>query len=167
VVDNPRYALYIAPVPLAYTVSHPNFNIYKGNLAKIRLFGFGLDAIPHSTTAFGFTNLVIEALAAFYAHTPRAAAWRPVAAQAHRHSALVAGALLAGASSLYETGEYEIHEEELRETGGDESRINMEWSVQDTVFDLMSNTLGWAAALLLKKRKRPQPQWRGDVVSYE
>ena len=43
VVDNPNYAFYVAPVALAYMVSHPHFNIYKGSLADIRLFGFGLD----------------------------------------------------------------------------------------------------------------------------
>ena len=158
VVENPHYALYVAPVPLAYMVSHPKFNIYKGELAKLRLFGFGLDAIPHSATAFGFTNLVMQALAAFRRNTPVNAKWYPLAARADRHSALVAGSVLASASALYESGEYAIHEEELRETNGDLSKINLVWSAQDTLFDLMANTLGWLAAIGLHSRKRGASQ---------
>ncbi|MCI0477001.1 MAG: hypothetical protein L0Y55_12200, partial [Anaerolineales bacterium] len=123
VVENPNYALYVAPVALAYIVSHPEFNIYKGNLAELRLFGFGLDAIPHSTTAFAFTNLVIDALAAFRRRAPANAKWYPLAERAAEHSALVAGSVLVGASALYELGEYAIHNEELRETNGDETKI--------------------------------------------
>lgn len=153
VLEEDRYALYVTPVALAYIVSHPHFNIYKGEWAKIRLFGFGLDALPHSFTAFTFTNLVMDTLEAFRQHTPRDASWRRLAVRADRHSGMVAGALLAGASTLYESGEYAIHEEELRETGGDESKINLIWSAQDTLFDLMSNTLGWVVAVLLRERK--------------
>lgn len=156
VVENPSYALYVAPVALAYVVSHPQFNIYKGDLAKIRLFGFGLDAIPHSLTAFAFTNLMLDTFAAFRRHTPRDASWREFAEYADDHSGKIAGALLIGASTLYEGGEYAIHAEELRETGGDESKINLVWSAQDTLFDVMSNTLGWLAAVMLRPRKRPQ-----------
>ena len=153
VVDNPNYAFYVAPVALAYMVSHPHFNIYKGSLADIRLFGFGLDAIPHSTTAFAFSLLVMDTLDAFARNTPRDASWRPLAESVDKHSEALAGALLIGASALYEGGEYAIHNEELRETGGDESKINLVWSAQDTIFDLMSNTLGWLVAALLRTSK--------------
>jgi hypothetical protein len=153
VVENPNYALYVAPVALAYVVSHPRFNIYRGELAELRLWGFGLDAIPHSLTAFGFTNLVIDALAALERSTPPDAPWRPLAELADEHAALAAGSLLVGASALYEAGEYGIHAEELRETGGDETKINLVWSKRDTVFDIMSNTLGWLAAVALRPRK--------------
>lgn len=154
VVDNPNYALYVSPVALAYTVSHPNFNIYKGKMAELRLFGFGLDALPHSSTAFAFTQLAADALHAFRNNAPRDAKWYPYAERADQHSVVVAGALLAGASALYETGEYAIHQEELRETGGDAEKINLVWSAQDTLFDLMSNTLGWLAAALVRTRTR-------------
>lgn len=153
VVDDPDYALYVAPVALAYTVSHPRFNIYKGDWAKLRFLGFGLDAIPHSTTAFGFATLIFHGLAALRRHTPRDAPWRAAVVWGDAHSEIAAGALLVGASAVYELGEYEIHNEELRETGGDESKINMEWSAVDTVFDLMSNTLGWLAAVMLRRRR--------------
>ena len=152
VVNNPNYALYVSPVALAYMVSHPEFNIYKGKLAELRVFGFGLDALPHSATAFAFTNLVMDALRAFHDHAPSDARWYPLAARADEHSNLLAGTLLASASAVYEFGEYAIHNEELRETHGDASKINLVWSAQDTLFDLMSNTLGWMAAALLRKR---------------
>lgn len=155
VVNNPYYALYVTPVALAYMVSHPQFNIYKGALAQWRIAGFGLDALPHALTAFAFTNLAFDALHAFHKHTPSDAQWAALAARADEHAALVAGALLASASAFYESGEYAIHEEELRETHGDANKINLVWSAQDTLFDLMANALGWLGAILLRRwRKR-------------
>jgi hypothetical protein len=157
VVNNPNYALYVAPVALAYMVSHPKFNIYKGELAELRVLGFGLDALPHSMTAFAFTNLMMDALRAFHRHAPSNAAWYPLAETADAHSVMVAGALLMGASAAYEAGEYAIHNEELRETGGDVSKINLVWSAQDTLFDIMSNTLGWLAAAVLHRARKVKP----------
>lgn len=153
VVDNPNYALYVAPVALAYIVSHPKFNIYKGDYAKIRFLGFGLDAIPHSLTAFTFTNLMIDTLAAFRRHTPASARWWSLAERAEEQAGNIAGGFLIGASALYETGEYAIHEEELRETHGDESKINLVWSAKDTFFDVLSNALGWLAAVMVRRRR--------------
>ncbi len=153
VVENPNYALYVSPVALAYIVSHPQFNIYKGDFANIRLLGFGLDALPHSLTAFTFTHLIADTLASFRRNTPPNASWHDLAVMADDHSEAVAGGFLVGASALYEAGEYAIHVEELRETGGDESKINLVWSAADTVFDIMSNTLGWLAAALIKQRR--------------
>jgi len=158
VVDNPHYALYTAPVALAYMVSHPRFNIYKGTWAKLRLLGFGLDAIPHATTAFGFSSLIFDALAALCHHTPRHVPLRASVEWAADHAEWLAGALLVGASVIYETGEFAIHNEELRETGGDESKINMEWSSKDMLFDLLSNTLGWFAAVLFRRKRFSQEQ---------
>lgn len=161
VVENPRYPTYVAPVALAYIVSHPRFNIYKGPLARLRLFGFGLDALPHAATAFGFTNLLMDILAALVRNAPPRAAWRQAAVWAEQNGALVAGSFLAGASALYELGEFMIRKEELRETGGDVRRVNMEWSLRDMVFDLVSNTLGWLAAIAL--RRRPPPYAEQEV----
>lgn len=161
VVENPNYTLYVAPVALAYMVSHPRFNIYKGEWSKLRLFGFGLDALPHALTAFAFTRLMMDTLAAFRHHTPREAAWRSLAEDADEKSGVIAGALLIGASALYESGEYAIHQEELRETGGDESRINLIWSAQDTLFDLLSNALGWLAAVALRPPARGKVKPKG------
>lgn len=158
VINNPNYALYVAPVVLAYIVSHPRFNIYKGDYANIRLLGFGLDAIPHAVTAFAFTNLVVDTLAAFRSNTPADASWRRVAEFGDDHAIMLAGALLLGVSAAYEFGEYEIHESEMRVTGGDVTRINLVWDAKDTLFDLVSNTLGWVAGALVRRRRRPTPR---------
>lgn len=163
VVTNPHYAWYVAPVALAYMVSHPRFNIYKGAWGNIRLFGFGLDALPHSLTAFTFTNLVMDTLTSFRKNTPPDAPWRDLAERADEHAGNLAGALLIGASALYESGEFAINQEELRETGGDETKINLVWSARDTLFDLLSNTLGWLAAVLLR-HKKPARQRRVTPV---
>src|SRR5215211_9309882 len=56
--DRPNYVLYVAPLAFGYLLSGPWLNIYKGTLARKRLFGFGLDALPHATTAFALTALV-------------------------------------------------------------------------------------------------------------
>lgn len=167
VVTQDKYAYYVAPVALAYIVSHPQFNIYKGDLAKLRLFGFGLDAIPHSATAFTFTRLMMDMFDTFLQNTPRDASWRALAESADQHSGKMAGAFLAAASTLYESGEYAIHEEELRETGGDESKINLVWSAQDTLFDLLSNAMGWVLALALSKKNRASSRTRWTKSSLE
>jgi hypothetical protein len=46
VVNDPRYAIYVAPAAVAVIVAHPRYNIYKGKLGKLRFLGFGLDSIP-------------------------------------------------------------------------------------------------------------------------
>jgi hypothetical protein len=95
-----------------------------------------------------------DTFASFRRNTPPSAPWRELADMADEHSIAVAGGLLVGASTLYEVGEYAIHEEELRETGGDESKINLVWSATDTLFDIMSNTLGWLAAAFIRQPRR-------------
>ena len=62
VCDNPRYVLYVAPLAAGYLLSAPWLNIYKGELAKLRLAGFGLDTLPHVTTAYAMTALVTDTL---------------------------------------------------------------------------------------------------------
>src|SRR5262245_16309354 len=49
--DNPQYVTYMIPLAAGYILSHPRWNIYKGDWANIRIAGFGLDALPHSLTA--------------------------------------------------------------------------------------------------------------------
>ena len=60
ICDNPAYVLYVAPLALGYLLSSPWLNIYKGALGDRRLGGFGLDALPHATTAFALTALPID-----------------------------------------------------------------------------------------------------------
>jgi hypothetical protein len=144
--DNPRYVLYVAPLAAGYLLSSPWFNIYKGRLAELQLAGFGLDAIPHTTTAFALTRLVCDT-ADTGADLARAAgaraAWLDWCAQNHG----VCSALVVTLATLvWEYGEYNIHVHELVQRGTAE-QINMQWSVGDTVTDCLSNVAGWLLAL--------------------
>lgn len=144
--DPPGWAATIAPVTLAYVVSHPQFNIYKGELGELRLLGFGLDAIPHSATAYSLTRLVYHGLAALAKHTPATATFAPWVEVLSDHPLTVSALILAGLTAFYELGEYRIHQQEYAATGGDESRMNMMWDAEDTIRDIMSNFAGWVAA---------------------
>lgn len=152
VVDNPDYVGYVAPAALAYVVSHPQFNIYRGSWGEKSFLGFGYDSIPHSTTAFALSNLAYDTIAAAARHTPpRALIYPPVKAVAARRT-LVVAAFLAGLTLFYEMSEYIIYRSELEARDHDISQINMMWSVKDTVFDVLSNTIGWALAVLRRMR---------------
>ncbi len=149
--DNPRYVLYVAPLAAGYLLSSPWFNIYKGKLAEKRLAGFGLDAIPHVTTAFALTRLVCDTAdtgADLARSTGALAACLDWCAQHHGWcSALV----LSLATLVWEYGEYMIHVHELAQRGADEN-INMQWSVDDTIADCLSNVAGWLLALAQEYR---------------
>jgi hypothetical protein len=144
--DNPRYVLYVAPLAAGYLLSSPWFNIYKGKLAEKRLAGFGLDAIPHVTTAFALTRLVCDTAdtAADLARSTGAlAAWVDWCAQ---HHGLCSAVVLSLVTLGWEYSEYSIHVHELAQRGAVEN-INMQWSVEDTIADCLSNAVGWLLAI--------------------
>jgi hypothetical protein len=151
-VNNPRWGHSIAPAVLGYVLSHPQITIYQGARADWRLFGFGLDALPHSITAFTLTLLMRDGLEAlersFTPQTPLA----PLVQSLAHHPALTSAAGLAFLSAIWETGEYLIQQEELRRTGGNREQINMQWTVTDTSHDLLSNAAGWVLATWLRRR---------------
>ncbi len=155
--DPPGWANTMAPVTLAYVVSHPQFNIYRGEWADLRVAGFGLDSIPHSWTAFSLTRLVYTSLAALDQHMPPNAALAPLTHWLNRSPVLITALVLAGLTLFYEYGEYRIHQEELAATGGDESKINMMWTMDDTLHDVGANTFGWLVATLLRPSPTPEP----------
>lgn len=148
--DNPAYVAYVLPLAAGYLLSNPHYTIYKGKAAELRLAGFGLDALPHSATAFALTALVGDAV--------RAAAelsdgqHRALLQAARRHEAAVTALALAVATLLWEVGEYRIHHHELARKGSAEA-INMQWSPEDTLYDCLSNTLGWAAATMWRRAR--------------
>ena len=154
-VDSPEWALYIAPSSLGYSVSHPRFNIYKGEMGELRFLGFGLDAIPHSAMAFTLTLLIQRGVAALERNLPEASPLSELARMLARQPALVSAAVLALLSAGWEASEMWAHREELQRMGGDASAINMEWSVEDTMTDLLSNALGWLAAATLEAQRGP------------
>jgi hypothetical protein len=145
-VENPEWVQYVAPSALGYVVSHPRFNIYKGRMAEWRLFGFGLDAIPHSMTAYALTLLLQDGTRALSQALPPESSLAPIARRLAQRPALVSGLVLALLSAIWEGGEYLMRRDELRRAGGDASAINMEWSLKDTLFDLLSNAIGWGMA---------------------
>ncbi len=152
VLENPRYVEYVAPAALAYMVSHPKFNIYKGKWAERQVLGFGPDSIPHATTAFALSNGIFDTLSSLRRYlSPRSALAKPVR-WADTHAEAISGALLAILTTFYESGEYLIHNAELEATGGDPTKINMEWGVADTVTDVLSNIFGWLLAIAYHHR---------------
>ncbi len=151
VVRNPRYVDLVGIVPLAYILSFPSISIYKSEWANKALFGWGLDSIPHAATAFSLIHFVRVTVAALKRHMPRTGALAAVAEQAVHHTDLVAAGALVMATAGYEGGEYLIHLSELRKVGGEESRVAMEWSVEDTLQDIISNCVGGVLALLQQR----------------
>ena len=154
--DNPAYAAYVAPIPIGYILSHPRFNIYKGELAEIRFLGFGLDALPHGLTALTMTTLYCEATdkAASKMHSQNALS--KVVKESAQRPALYSGLILVLATLWWEIGEYLVHRHELAQRGGDITKINMMWGWRDTLNDSAANAIGWALALGLRRfyRKR-------------
>lgn len=151
--DNPDYVAYVAPAALAYIVSQPRFNIYRGRLGRLNLLGFGLDSIPHAATAYALSNFAYDTLDELERNAAGSPALAPyIKRLASRKTVVVAG-FIAALTLAYEAGEYYIHKSELKARDNDRSRINMMWGVGDTVFDGLSNMIGWALATW---RRRPR-----------
>jgi hypothetical protein len=153
--DNPRYVVYVTPLAAGYLLSSPWLNIYKGKLAEKRLAGFGLDAIPHLATAFALARLVGDTAATAAALAGASGARATWLEWCAHHQGLCSAAALALATLVWEYGEYRIHIDELARRG-DAERINMQWSVADTVFDCISNAAGWLLALGLSRQTLPR-----------
>jgi len=148
--DNENYVIYVAPLAAGYILSHPKHNIFKGELAEIRVAGLGLDAIPHSATGFALTAIACDTLeTACQVQSARGSLAR-FTRLCNRNPALVSFSVLAALTFLWEFGEYRVHQYEMAQRG-DITKINMMWSVEDTARDVVANLLGWAAAVLFRK----------------
>jgi len=109
-----------------------------------------LDALPHGATGMALTALACDT-AATAAHTiPADSPLVQAIQEADDHPALFSAAVLVLATTWWELGEYLIHRHEL-ELRGDVSKINMQWSVEDTARDVASNVIGWALAILWRE----------------
>ncbi len=151
--DNPKYVTYVAPLAAGYILSHPKFNIFKGDMGDIRVMGLGLDAIPHSATGFALTALVQDTLQTAAEIEPHnKSPFAQFVRWCNRHPGLVTFGVLGALTFFWEYGEYSVHKHEMELRGGDISKINMMWSVDDTVRDIIANFLGWAAARLIGRR---------------
>lgn len=153
VEDNAGYVAYVAPLAAGYLLSHPQFNIYKGNMAELRLAGLGLDALPHSATAFALTALSCDTAAAVQHDDSARGKLATLLRWGAQHQILFSGAVLALATAIWEFGEHRIYRHEMAQRG-DMSKINMQWSMADMLSDCASNTIGWAAALIWRMRNR-------------
>jgi hypothetical protein len=146
VCDNPRYVLYVTPLAVGYLLSAPWLNIYKGELAELRVAGFGLDALPHAATAYAMTAFVSDTLRVIAdLSSEEQLGGLPRWLEQRRNS--ISAAALVLATLIWELGEYQIHRHELAQRGDVES-INMQWSLDDTFTDCLTNTLGWLLAAL-------------------
>src|SRR5262249_51463179 len=151
--DNPEYAACVAPTALGYLLSHPKFNIYKGDLAKIRILGFGLDGYAHGASSFTLTRLIFDTA---HLSARRISTGNPIAPflrWLEKDAVAVTAAALVGASGLWELAEYLVHKYELGVKDHDVEKINMMWDVQDMLRDTAANAIGWALAVLLESQK--------------
>ncbi len=150
VQDNPRYVLYATPLIVGYLLSHPQFNIYKGAWGEMEVAGFGFDALPHSLTAFALSMLVCDTArtGAHLAHGEHAL--ERLLRWCHRNDEVCSALVLALVTLVWEGGEYRIYRHEMA-TVGNRDEINMQWSLNDTLQDCASNTLGWALAMILQQ----------------
>jgi hypothetical protein len=149
VCNNPHYVTYVAPLAFGYLLSSPWFNIYKGRLADIKIAGFGLDALPHTTTAFALCALVCDTVRAA-AESATSPVLRSALRWSNDHYALVSAIALALATLVWEYGEYHIYQHEMQQRGSRE-HINMQWSLSDALHDCAANTIGWAAAMVWRR----------------
>jgi hypothetical protein len=145
--DNDQYVLYVFPLAAGYILSHPRFNIYKGEMAEIRLAGFGLDAIPHSLTALGLTLLVYDSAKVAQSLDDGNSVFSPLIKLANAHPTATTFAAVAIPTVIWESIEYFTHQYEMSQRGSAEL-INMQWSVEDTAHDVASNFIGWGMGLL-------------------
>lgn len=153
--DNDQYVLYVFPLAAGYILSHPRFNIYKGEMAEIRLAGFGLDALPHSLTALGLTLLVYDAAKVAESLDDGTSLFSPLIDFANNHVTLTTFAAVAIPTAVWEGIEYFTHQYEMSQRGSAEL-INMQWSVDDTARDVASNFFGWVMGLVWRSFVRQE-----------
>lgn len=153
--DNPSYASQIAPLTLGYIISHPRFNIYKGELAQLRFGGLGLDAIPHGVTAFTLSSLIMETLTTIQQRNCYTGLLADLARWGSRKPALTTFGLLALLTAFWESGEYRIYRYEMLIRGNLDA-INMQWSRADTARDIATNMLCCLAALRWHQRQQAE-----------
>jgi hypothetical protein len=151
--DNSWYAYYVAPLALGYIVSHPKFNIYKGEWGEKRFAGLGLDAIPHAATAFALSALTVDTL-------NKKTNWREydnlvgdVLQRMRHHPELASLGVLMAATVMWEYNEYRVNRYEMSLRGSVDA-INMIWDTDDAKRDTVANLLGWLLAVIWNAYKR-------------
>jgi hypothetical protein len=163
IADNDAYVAYVAPLASGYILSHPSFNIYKGELGDLNIAGFGLDALPHSATAMALTMLVEDTVESATRARPENRFLRALVRWCADHPALTSLGVLVFVTAGWEYAEYKVNKHEMAIKGSAEE-INMQWSVDDTAHDVAANMLGWLAGAIISELRRsqnqPSPFWR-------
>jgi hypothetical protein len=149
--DNPHYAMTVAPLALGYIVSHPRFNIYKGRMGELRFAGLGLDAIPHAATAFAFSTLIADTFETMGQHDEYQDVLARLVQWGRGQPDLISLGALSLLTASWEYAEYRVHMQELAQRG-DVTAINMQWSVDDTVRDVIANAIGWVLSAVWRSR---------------
>jgi hypothetical protein len=149
--DNPQYAVYVTPLAIGYILSHPVYNIYKGKMGELRLAGFGLDALPHGATAFALTALTYDTVKVAARLDRTRSPLGYMLDWGAQNPALFSAMVLALVTLNWEAGEYMMYRQEMA-VHGDMSKINMQWSLPDSIRDTIINFAGWLIAVL----------WRGN-----
>lgn len=151
--DNPNYVAYVAPLTIGFILSHPRFNIYKRPWSDLQFAGFRLDAVPHAAMGLSVTLAILDTL--------RTGAKLPdglltdLMRLGERQRGLVSLAVLSALTFIWEYGEYRVHNLEMARFG-DPEKVNMQWSTDDTVRDVIANLSGWALGLLLAEATREE-----------
>jgi hypothetical protein len=153
--DRPSYVLYVAPLAFGYLLSGPWLNIYKGALAEKRLFGFGLDALPHATTAFALTALVRDTARTIGDLSASTRLLGAYGNRIERYQVAISASALILATLAWELGEHRIYRYELARRGSLE-RINMQWSLADCAYDCAANAIGWLLATAWRANMPPR-----------
>ena len=66
---------------------------------------------------------------------------------------LVSATVLALATLIWEFGEYRIYRHELAHYG-DPEKINMQWTLSNTLYDCAANAAGWGLAIVLRGARK-------------
>jgi hypothetical protein len=150
--DNPNYLVYVVPFALGAIAAHPRINIYKSD---VQVAGFGLDAIPHSATGFALTVLIADTFETMGGREAYHGLLAELLCWGKSNPALLTLGALALVTLIWEYGEYQILQYETTHANGDLQMVNMEWSVENTVQDVISNFVGWAAAMVWRGGRSP------------
>lgn len=154
VLEDPNYAGYVAPLALGFIASHADYSIYHGRWAELKLYGFGLDSVPHSSAAYALARLLSETVLTFDQELPARHSLHGPIRQVAGHIDLLVSLSVLLVTIAWEFSEYLAQQAELEATGRAPEELNMQWSLPDAITDTISNALGLSAALVVGHSKR-------------
>jgi hypothetical protein len=163
--QDPHYVGYVAPLALGFILSHPDYSIYHGRWAELTVAGFGVDSIPHGSTAYMFARLVSETTLCLAEELPSDSPLAPISRWAAANVDESAALAVLLVTVMWEVAEYFAYIAELRATGKDPSEINMQWSLPDSITDSLSNLVGLLLAIYVRRAKSAPAPGRDVAVA--